>query len=106
MQLLMGTARTGHPRTSQRDWLRALEATSPVASQPKRLLFHVIEDLAQTSPDAPALISATESLTYAALAARANAYACWAIAQNIAEGEHRLPDAAEPAGSHGRLARA
>ncbi|MGC1355130.1 MAG: hypothetical protein WA851_04945, partial [Xanthobacteraceae bacterium] len=48
----------GVRETAQRDWLRALEATSPVASQPKRLLFHVIEDLAQTSPDAPALISA------------------------------------------------
>jgi fatty-acyl-CoA synthase len=77
----------GVRETAQRDWLHALEATGPVAAQPSRLLFHIIEDLAQTSPDAPALISATEQLTYAALAARANAYARWAIAQNIAKGE-------------------
>jgi fatty-acyl-CoA synthase len=73
--------------TAHRDWLRALEATAPVAAQPRRLLFHVIEELAQASPNAPALISAGESLTYAALAARANAYARWAIAQGIAKGE-------------------
>jgi fatty-acyl-CoA synthase len=73
--------------TAQRDWLRALEATAPLAALPKRLLFHVIEDLAQTSPDAPALICSDECLTYAALAARANAYARWAIAQKIGQGE-------------------
>lgn len=73
--------------TTQRDWLRALEATAPIEAQPKRLLLRVIEDLAQTSPDAPALVCSEESLTYAALAARANAYARWAIAQNIAKGE-------------------
>ena len=78
---------SGVRETAQRDWLRALEATSPLASQPNRLLFHVIEDLARTSPDAPALVSATESLTYAGLAARANAYARWAITQNIAKGD-------------------
>src|ERR1700761_2992241 len=73
--------------TAHRDWLRALEATAPVAAQPKRLLFHIIEGLARTSPDAPALIGSDRSLTYAALAARANAYARWAIAQNIAKGD-------------------
>jgi fatty-acyl-CoA synthase len=73
--------------TAHRDWLRALEATAPVAAQPKRLLFHVIEGLARTSPDAPALISADESFTYAQLAARANMYARWAIAQNLAKGD-------------------
>jgi fatty-acyl-CoA synthase len=77
----------GVRETAQRDWLRALEATASVATKPNRLLFHIIEELAQTSPDAPALVSATESLTYAALAARANAYARWAIAQNISKGD-------------------
>jgi fatty-acyl-CoA synthase len=73
--------------TAHRDWLRALEATAPVTAQPKRLLFHVIEGLARTSPDAPALIGPDETLTYAALAARANKYARWAIAQNVAKGD-------------------
>ena len=73
--------------TAQRDWLRALEATTSVAAQPQRLLFHVVKDLAQMSPDAPALISSGESFTNAALAERANAYARWAIAHGIAKGE-------------------
>ena len=47
----------GVRETAHRDWLRALEATAPVASQPNRLLFHIIEDLAKTSPEAPALVS-------------------------------------------------
>lgn len=73
--------------TTQRDWLRALEATAPIEAQPNRLLFHVIEDLARTLPNAPALVCSEESLTYAELVAHANAYARWAIAQNIAKGE-------------------
>jgi fatty-acyl-CoA synthase len=77
----------GVRETAQRDWLRALAATAPVAAQPNRLLFHIVEEMAQISPEAPALISATESLTYAALATRANAYARWAIAHNIDKGD-------------------
>src|SRR6202451_983681 len=73
--------------TAHRDWLRALEATAPIAKEPTRLLFDIIQDVAKTSPDAPALISSDESLTYGELAARANAYARWAIAQGIAKGE-------------------
>ena len=90
MTLLEAERTRGAPgagETAQRDWLRALEATAPIAAQPKRLLFHVIEDLARTFPDAPALVSSEKNLTYATLAARANAYARWAIAQNIAKGE-------------------
>jgi fatty-acyl-CoA synthase len=74
-------------KTAQRDWLRALDSIAPIAAQPRRLLLQVIEDLARTSPGAPALISSIESFTYGALAARANAYARWAIVQRIAEGE-------------------
>jgi fatty-acyl-CoA synthase len=73
--------------TAHRDWLRALEATAPIAKEPTRLLFDIIGDMAKTSPDAPALISSDERLTYGELAARANAYARWAIAQGIAKGE-------------------
>src|SRR5579872_4298518 len=73
--------------SAHRDWLRALEATAPIAVQRKRLLFHIIEGLARTSPDAPALIGSEATFTYAALVARANAYARWAIAQDIAKGD-------------------
>jgi fatty-acyl-CoA synthase len=78
---------SGGRETAQRDWLRALEATAPVAAQPNRLLVDIIEELAQAFPDAPALVSSDESLTYAALAARANAYARWATAQSLAKGD-------------------
>jgi fatty-acyl-CoA synthase len=69
------------------DWVRALEATAPIATHPQRLLSHVIEEMAQSRRDAPALISAGASLSYGALAARANAYARWALAQRIAKGD-------------------
>jgi non-ribosomal peptide synthetase component E (peptide arylation enzyme) len=49
-----------------------------IGKEPNRLLFDIIDDMAKTSPDAPALISSDESLTYGELAARSNAYARWA----------------------------
>jgi fatty-acyl-CoA synthase len=89
--VLLETKRTkrepGIGATAHRDWLRALEATAPIAKEPNRLLFDIIAGVAKTSPDAPALIGSDQSLTYAQLAARANSYARWAIAQGIAKGE-------------------
>ena len=73
--------------TVLRDWIRALEATAPIAALPQRLLCHVIEELAQTQGTAPALLGAGESLSYRALAERANRYARWALDQNLAKGE-------------------
>jgi fatty-acyl-CoA synthase len=73
--------------TALRDWVRALEATAPIVAHPQRLLCHVIEELAQTQGDAPALLGTGESLSYRALAARANRYARWALDQNLAKGE-------------------
>jgi fatty-acyl-CoA synthase len=73
--------------TVLRDWVRALEATAPIIAHPQRLLCHVIEDLAQRQPDAPALLGGGESLSYRALVARANRYARWALDQNLGQGE-------------------
>jgi fatty-acyl-CoA synthase len=72
-----------------RDWVRALEATAPIAAQPQRLLYHAIAECAQTRPDAPALIAAAggETLSYGALVARADRYARWARDQGLAKGE-------------------
>ncbi len=67
--------------------MRALEATAPIAGNPRRILPDVIDELAQTRGDAPALLSARECLTYRALAARANRYARWALDQDLAKGE-------------------
>jgi fatty-acyl-CoA synthase len=70
-----------------RDWLRALEATAPIAANPQRILPRVIEELAQSRGDAPALMSARECFTYRALSERANRYARWALAQGLDKGE-------------------
>jgi len=70
-----------------RDWVRALETAAPIARQPQRLLPTVIEEIAQNRGDAPALLSAGESLTYRALVERANRYARWALAHGVGKGE-------------------
>jgi fatty-acyl-CoA synthase len=68
-------------------WLRALEATAPIASHPLRTLPVLIEELGETIGDAPALLSDRECLSYRALAEEANRYARWGIARGFAKGE-------------------
>ena len=68
-------------------WLRALEATAPIAGNPARTLASVIEEVAQSQGEAEALISAPATLTYRALIGRANRYARWALDQNLGKGE-------------------
>src|SRR4051812_15703793 len=68
-------------------WLRALERTAPIAKHPERLFPDVIQTLAITHGDAPALLSDRESLTYRALAARANRYARWALDHGVTKGD-------------------
>ena len=66
---------------------RALRMTTPIAKHPTRVFPVVIEELADRYGDAPALISDRETLSYRALAARANRYARWARRENLAKGE-------------------
>ncbi len=68
-------------------WLRALAATAPIASHPQRTLPCVIDELAESFGDAPALVSDRESLTYRQLAERANRYARWAIELGVTHGD-------------------
>jgi len=68
-------------------WLRALEMTAPIAAHPARTLPAMIDDLADAHGDAPALLSDGESLSYRGLAARANRYARWALAQSLVKGD-------------------
>jgi fatty-acyl-CoA synthase len=79
--------RLGGKDNALQDWVRALEATAPIADNPQRTLPCVIEELAQSHGDAPALISTHETLTYRSLTERANRYARWALAQNLAKGD-------------------
>jgi len=68
-------------------WLRALEMTAPIAAHPARTLPAIIDDLAEAHGDAPALMSDRETFSYRTLAARANRYARWALAQGLAKGD-------------------
>jgi fatty-acyl-CoA synthase len=68
-------------------WLRALAATAPIAAHPQRTLPALVEELAETFCDAPALLSDRESLTYRELAGRANRYARWALELGVERGD-------------------
>jgi fatty-acyl-CoA synthase len=70
-----------------KDWLRALELTARIAAHPARTLAHVVDEVAHTRGNAPALLSHEARLDYRALAGRANRYARWALAQNVARGD-------------------
>src|SRR5213593_4921906 len=75
------------PAGSHRVWLRALELTAPITKTPHRILPTVIEELAETLGEAPALLSDREGLTYRTLAERSNRYARWALDANLAKGD-------------------
>src|SRR5258708_31786764 len=80
---------TGDPAgpSPAKAWLRALEMTAPIAAHPARTLPAMIDALADTHGDAPALLSEHECLSYRALAARTNRYARWALAHGVAKGD-------------------
>src|SRR5579872_6333238 len=67
--------------------LRALRMTMPIAKHPQRVFPIVVEELADRFGDKPALLSDRESFTYRQLAARANRYARWTLAQGIQKGD-------------------
>src|SRR5438094_7557990 len=77
----------GSNRSAAKAWLRALELTAPIANNPRRIFSTVIEELAETLGEAPALLSDREGLTYRALAERSNRYARWALDANLAKGD-------------------
>ena len=67
-------------------WLKAIELTSRIELEPRRLFADVVEDWATRQPDRPALLSDRESLSYGALATRINQYARWARGEGIGPG--------------------
>jgi fatty-acyl-CoA synthase len=67
-------------------WVRALERTAKLGSDPHATLPRLIEQLADRYESAPALVSEHDVLSYRALSERANRYARWAISQGIAPG--------------------
>ena len=74
-------------KCSSRDaWIRALQATSTIATNPHRLLAELIDEFATTQAAAPALLSDTQSLTYSELASEANRWSRWAL-EHLATGD-------------------
>ena len=73
--------------SASKSWLRALEMTANIDAAPGRIFPLVIEELGARFGEALALTSPGESFSHAGLAARANQYARWALAQNIAKGD-------------------
>jgi fatty-acyl-CoA synthase len=67
--------------------LRTLKMTTPIARHPTRVFPQVVDELAGKYGDTPALLSNRERLSYRELAARANRYARWALAQQVEKGD-------------------
>jgi fatty-acyl-CoA synthase len=67
--------------------LRTLRMTTPIAKHPTRIFPVIVDELAERHGDAPALVSDRESFSYKELAARANQYARWTLAQGIQKGD-------------------
>ena len=83
---------TGIPRlrgkpSAAKSWLKAIELTSRIETNPRRLFADVVEDWAERQPDRPALVSDSETLSYRALADRVNRYARWALSAGIGAGD-------------------
>ena len=70
-----------------RSWQRALELTAPIGRDPSRTFPVVVDEMATRLGEAPALLSDRQSLSYRELAARADHYARWALAQRVAPGD-------------------
>jgi fatty-acyl-CoA synthase len=73
--------------SASRAWLRALEMTARIEDAPARIFPVVVEELGARFGDAPAIIGSAQTWSHAQLAARANRYARWALAQGIAKGD-------------------
>jgi fatty-acyl-CoA synthase len=67
-------------------WIRALERTAPLAREPHTTFPTLIQRLAERYDGAPAVIGPEGSLSYRALAERANRYARWACAEGLMRG--------------------
>lgn len=86
MSATIATPRAGET-SAAKDWLRALQLTSSIARNPHRLLSTVMAEIAAERPDAPALLSDGESLTFAEFVQRSNEYAHWFLQSGLKKGD-------------------
>ena len=73
--------------SAAKSWLKAIELTSRIEADPRRLFADMVEDWSERQPDCPGLISETETFSYRALAGRINRYARWALSAGIEAGD-------------------
>src|SRR6202021_2320616 len=73
--------------SAAKSWLKAIELTSRIEADPRRLFADMVEDWSERQPDCPGLISETETFSYRALASRINQYARWALSAGIEPGD-------------------
>lgn len=81
------TSQPHRPPSALSAWIRALERTAKIAQEPETTFPVLIERLADRFESSPALSDPSATLTYRALAERANRYARWACAEQLAPGE-------------------
>ncbi len=68
-------------------WIRALQATAPIAKALDRTFPILMDELAERFGDAPALLSRNGDLNYRAAAELSNRYARWGLGQGFAKGD-------------------
>jgi fatty-acyl-CoA synthase len=73
--------------SAAKSWLKAIELTSRIEADPRRLFADVVEDWSKRQPDRAALVSDAETFSYKTLAERINRYARWALSAGIEPGE-------------------
>jgi fatty-acyl-CoA synthase len=73
--------------SAAKSWLKAIELTSRIEADPRRLFADMVEDWSERQPDRPGLISETETFSYRTLAERINRYARWALSAGIEAGD-------------------
>jgi fatty-acyl-CoA synthase len=73
--------------SAAKSWLKAIELTSRIEADPRRLFADVVEDWSKRQPDRPALISEAGTFSYRILAERINRYARWALSTGIEPGD-------------------
>lgn len=73
--------------TTTAAWLRALETTARLTQNPTRIFPDLIEELGESFSGKSALLCDRGGLSFAALSARANQYARWAIGRGVEKGD-------------------
>ncbi|WP_022723570.1 long-chain-acyl-CoA synthetase [Rhodopseudomonas sp. B29] len=87
MQLKTATDSTAARPSVAKSWLKAIELTARIDTEPHRLLSDVVAERAQMTPDAAAVLSDHGTFSYRQFAERINRYAAWTLAQGIAPGD-------------------